>query len=61
MESRNVIVDALTIAQRLRLQANHDNPSWTWKMDNHGLASVLSLWIRQNTKATGERKQERRN
>ena len=31
------------------LQAYHDNESWTWEVDNHRLALVLSLWIGQNT------------
>ncbi len=43
IESRNIQLDAKASAQRLRPQANHDNPSWTWKVGNHRLALVLSL------------------
>ena len=46
-------------AQRLRPQANHDNPSWTWEVDNHRLALVLSLWIGQNTQRRLESEDKR--
>ena len=45
---RDTCLENEATAQRLRPQANHDNPSWTWEVDNHRLALVLSLWIGQN-------------
>ncbi len=41
------------------LQANHDNPSWTWEVVNHRLALVLSLWIGQNTQRRLESEDKR--
>ncbi len=41
------------------LQANHDNESWTWEVNNHRLALVLSLWIEQNTQRRLESENER--
>ena len=41
------------------LQANHDNPSWTWEVCNHRLALVLSLWIGQNTQRRLESENKR--
>ncbi len=46
---RDTCLENEATAQRLRPQAYHDNPSWTWEVDNHRLALVLSLWIEQNT------------
>uniref|UniRef100_UPI0023F2620E zinc ribbon domain-containing protein n=1 Tax=Ferrimicrobium acidiphilum TaxID=121039 RepID=UPI0023F2620E len=43
LESRGIPTDDAATAQRLRLQAYHDNPSWTWEVCNHRLALVLSL------------------
>ena len=42
-----------------RLQANHDNESWTWEVNNHRLALVLSLWIGQNTQRRLESEDKR--
>ncbi len=42
-----------------RLQANHDNASWTWEVNNHRLALVLSLWIEQNTQRRLESENKR--
>ena len=41
------------------LQANHDNESWTWEVNNHRLALVLSLWIGQNTQRRLESENKR--
>ncbi len=42
-----------------RLQANHDNESWTWEVNNHRLALVLFLWIGQNTQRRLESENKR--
>ena len=42
-----------------RLQANHDNESWTWEVNNHRLALVLSLWIGQDTQRRLESENKR--
>ncbi len=41
------------------LQANHDNESWTWEVNNHRLALVLFLWIEQNTQRRLESENKR--
>ena len=42
-----------------RLQAYHDNASWTWEVNNHRLALVLFLWIEQNTQRRLESENKR--
>ena len=59
LESRGIPTDDAATAQRLRLQAYHDNPSWTWEVVNHRLALVLSLWIGQNTQRRLESEDKR--
>ena len=59
LESRGIPTDDAATAQRLRPQANHDNPSWTWEVVNHRLALVLSLWIGKNTQRLLESEDKR--
>ena len=56
---RDTCLENEATAQRLRPQANHDNPSWTWEVDNHRLALVLSLWIGQDTQRRLESENKR--